>query len=155
MARSLLQEWDDSLTVVADAAAQEARVLRVGTLTSIGPALYPAIIDQFAKRQPGRQVELHAYGWGDPTAGLQDRAADAAFVWLPMDASEIETAVLATEQRFVAISARYPLADRQSVDFSEMAGEPVAARPASAGAQRDSGWPSTRGRAAHRGWSPR
>ncbi len=114
VARSLLRDWDDGVAVVSDAAAQDARVLRVGTLTSIGRALYPAITDQFAKRQPGWQVELHAYGWGDQTAGLRDRAADAAFVWLPIDAAEIETEVLATERRFVAISARHPLADRQS-----------------------------------------
>lgn len=112
-------------------------MLRVGTLTSIGRALYPAITDQFAKRQPGWQVELHTCRWGDPTAGLQDRATDAAFVWLPIDAAEIETAVLATERRFVAISARHPLADRQIIEFSELVNEPVAALPASAGSQRD------------------
>jgi DNA-binding transcriptional LysR family regulator len=137
VARNLLQDWDDGVAMVGDAAAQDARVLRVGTLTSIGRRLYPAITDQFAKRQPGWQVELHSYGWGDPTAGLRDRAADAAFVWLPIDAAEIETAVLATERRFVAISARHPLADRQTIEFSEIINEPVAALPASAGAQRD------------------
>jgi DNA-binding transcriptional LysR family regulator len=66
-----------------------------------------------------------------------DRAADAAFVWLPIDAPGIETVVLATERRFVAISARHPLADRQSIEFSEIASEPVAALPTSAGSQRD------------------
>ena len=137
VARNLLQDWDDGVAAVGDAAAQDARVLRVGTLTSIGRGLYPAITDQFAKRQPGWQVELHSYGWGEPTAGLRDRTADAAFVWLPIDAAEIETAVLATERRFVAISARHPLADRQDIEFSEIVNEPVAALPASAGAQRD------------------
>ena len=137
VARSLLQDWDDGVAVVSDAAAQDARVLRVGTLTSIGRALYPAITDQFAKRQPGWQVQLHTYGWGDQTAGLRDRAADAAFVWLPIDAAEIETEVLATERRFVAISARHPLADRQTIEFSEIINDPVAALPASAGSQRD------------------
>jgi DNA-binding transcriptional LysR family regulator len=63
--------------------------------------------------------------------------ADAAFVWLPIDAAEIETAVLATERRFVAISARHPLAGRQTIEFSEIINEPVAALPASAGIQRD------------------
>ena len=137
VARNLLQDWDDGVAMVGDAVAQDARVLRLGTLTSIGRGLYPAIIDEFAKRQPGWRVELHSYGWGDPTAGLRDRVADAAFVWLPIDAAEIETAVLATERRFVAISARHPLAGRQTIEFSEIINEPVAALPASAGVQRD------------------
>ena len=70
--------------MVADAAAEEARVLRAGTLTAIGRALYPAITEYFGKRQPGWQVELRSFGWGDSTAGLHDHAADAAFVWLPV-----------------------------------------------------------------------
>ncbi len=139
VARDLLQDWDDGVAVVSDAAAQDARVLRVGTLTSIGRALYPAITGQFAKRQPGWQVELHTYGWGDPTAGLRDRAADAAFVWLPIDAAGIETAVLATERQWVAINARHPLVSRtrNRRTFSEIASEAIAALPASAGVQRD------------------
>ncbi|MGD0069503.1 MAG: LysR substrate-binding domain-containing protein, partial [Streptosporangiaceae bacterium] len=137
VARSLLPDWDDGVAVVSDAAAQDARVLRVGMLTSIGRALYPAITGQFAKRQPGWQVELHTYEWGDQTAGLRDRTADAAFVWLPIDAAEIETEVLATERRFVAISGGHPLADRQTIEFSEIVNEPVAALPASAGSQHE------------------
>jgi len=146
VARDLLQQWDDGVALVGDAAAADARVLRVGTLTSIGRGLYPAITDQFAKRQPGWRVELHNYGWGDPTAGLRDGAADAAFVWLPVDAAEIETVVLATERRFAALSARHPLADRKSIEFSELINEPVVALPASAGAQRDF-WLATDARA--------
>jgi DNA-binding transcriptional LysR family regulator len=137
LARGLLQDWNDGVAVVADAAAQDARVLRVGTLTSLGRELYPAIAGQFAKQQPGWQVVLRTYGWDDSTAGLQARTADAAFVWLPIDVAGIETEVLATERRFVAVSARHPLADRQAIEFSEIVNEPFAALPASAGSQRD------------------
>ncbi len=137
VARDLLRDWDEGVAVVADAAALESRVLRVGTLTSIGRALYPAIIDHFAKRQPGWQVELRSFGWGDATGGLRDQASDAAFVWLPVDDPLIECEVLAVERRFVALSAAHPLAGRSSVSFAEIAGEPVAALPASAGPARD------------------
>jgi DNA-binding transcriptional LysR family regulator len=137
VARSLLQDWNDAVAAVADAAADEARLLRVGTLTSIGRALYPAVIDHFAKRQPGWRIELRSFGWGDPTAGLRDQASDAAFVWLPIDSADIETAVLATERRFVAISTRHPLAGRQAVEFAEITNEPFAALPDSAGPLRD------------------
>jgi DNA-binding transcriptional LysR family regulator len=137
VARSLLQDWDEGVALVADAAAAEARVLRVGTLTSIGRALYPAIIDHFAKLQPGWRVELRSFGWGDATGGLGDSMADAAFTWLPVDVAGIESEVLATERRFVAVSSRHPLAGRREVEFSEILGEPVAALPASAGSLRD------------------
>jgi DNA-binding transcriptional LysR family regulator len=74
---------------------------------------------------------------GDATGGLRDQAVDAAFVWLPVDDAAVETEVLAVERRFVALSAGHPLAERSSVSFGEIADEPVAALPASAGPARD------------------
>ena len=137
VAQRLLEDWDDGMAAVADAAAADARVLRVGTLTSIGRALYPGVIDHFAKRQPGWHIELRSVGWGDPTAGLHDRATDAAFVWLPIGADDVDSEVLVTERRFVAVSARHPLAGRKAVEFTEIIDEPFVALPASAGPLRD------------------
>lgn len=137
LARRLLDDWDNGIAAVADAAAQQARLLRAGTLTSLGRALYPAVLEHFAKRQPGWRVELRSFGWHAPTAGLHDQASDVAFVWLPAGAAEVDFEVLATEPRFVAISTRHPLAGRQTVDFSEIIDEPYAALPASAGPLRD------------------
>lgn len=136
-ARDLLAQWDEAAGMVADAAAAEARVLRVGTVTSIGRALFPAVLEEFGKRQPGWQVELRSFGWGDSTAGLAGQEADAAFVWLPTGAAGIETEVLVTEPRLVALSSRHPLAGHAKVAFAEIAGEPFIALPASAGAARD------------------
>lgn len=136
-ARGLLADWDEAAATVAAAAAAEAKVLRVGTLTSLGRSLFPAVLEHFAERQPGWRVELRSFGWGDPTGGLRDRASDAAFVWLPIGIDGIACEVLATERRFVALSTRHPLAGRQAVDFSEIIGEPFAALPASAGPLRD------------------
>jgi|SRR5215469_2809753 len=136
-AQRLLADWDKAAAAVADAAAAETKVLRAGTLTALGRALFPAVLEHFAKRQPGWRVELRSFRFGDPTAGLRDRASDAAFVSLPIDADDIGYEVLATEHRFVALSNGHPLARRQTVDFSELAGEPFVALPVSAGPLRD------------------
>jgi DNA-binding transcriptional LysR family regulator len=136
-ARSLLESWDDISAVVTEAAARDARVLRVGTLTSIGRALYPGVIDQFGARQPGWRVELRSFAWGDPTAGLRDRVTDAAFLWLPIDADDISYEILVTERRVIALSTKHPLAGRASVTFAEIAGEALLALPESAGPLRD------------------
>jgi DNA-binding transcriptional LysR family regulator len=136
-ARGLLADWDEAAAVVADAAAADARVLRVGTLTSLGRALYPAVLEEFGKRQPGWQVELRSFGWGDPTAGLASEETDAAFLWLPAGSGQIEARVLVTEPRMVAVGTAHPLAGRDEVSFAEISGEPFAALPASAGRARD------------------
>src|SRR5690348_15835569 len=95
VARPLLDRWDEGTVAVAGAAAAEARMLRVGTLTSIGRDLYPRVVEHFAMREPGWRVELRSVGWADPTAGLRGHAADAAFVWLPVGAEDIAVRVLA------------------------------------------------------------
>lgn len=137
VARQLLEDWDDGLAAVADAAAEELQVLRAGTLTAIGRALYPGMVELFAKYQPGWRVELRSFGWGDPTAGLADRATDAAFLWLPVAAQNLEFAVLVSERRYVALASRHPLAGRAEVSVAELAREHFVALPATAGLQRD------------------
>jgi DNA-binding transcriptional LysR family regulator len=136
-ARTLLESWDGTTAAVAEAAGREARVLRVGTLTSIGRALYPGAVDGFGVRQPGWRVDLRSFGWGDPTAGLRDRVTDAAFLWLPIDAGDLSYEILVTERRVVALSTRHPLAGRSSVAFADIADEPLLALPESAGPLRD------------------
>jgi DNA-binding transcriptional LysR family regulator len=148
-ARSLLQAWDETVAIVADAAASDARRLRVGTLTSIGREIYPAVIDRFAKHQPDWRVELKSFGWGDPTAGLADGATDVAFLWLPVEASGINHRVLVSERRFVALSSRHHLAQRTSVAFADIIDEAFVALPKSAGPLRDF-WLAS----AERNWAP-
>jgi DNA-binding transcriptional LysR family regulator len=137
IARRLLADWDEGMAAVADAAAEQARTLRVGTLTSIGRALYPGVVSHFAKREPGWHIELHSFSWADPTAGLGDQTIDTAFLWLPLDTADIAVRTLVTERRFVALSSRHPLAGRHHVSFAEIADEPFVALPLAAGPLRD------------------
>jgi DNA-binding transcriptional LysR family regulator len=136
-ARPLLESWDEATIAVAEAAAAEARMLRVGTLTAIGRDLYPSVIEHFGKREPGWRVELRSFSWADPTAGLRGHAADAAFVWLPVGSDDIAVRVLAAEPRYAALSAGHRLASRREIKFADIAGEPFTALPASAGTLRE------------------
>jgi DNA-binding transcriptional LysR family regulator len=137
VARPLLDHWDEGTAAVADAAAAEARTLRVGTLTSIGRDLYPSAVDHFAKREPGWRIELRSFSWADPTAGLRRHATDAAFLWLPLDGDDIAVRVLIAEPRYVALSASHPLAGRREVTFADIADERFAALPRTAGPLRE------------------
>jgi DNA-binding transcriptional LysR family regulator len=137
VARPLLDRWDEGTASVADAAAAEARRLRVGTLTSIGRDLYPGIVDHFAKREPGWRLDLRSFSWADPTAGLRRHLTDAAFLWLPVDGDDIAVRVLASEPRYAVLAATHSLAGRQEITFAEIAGEPFIALPLTAGPLRE------------------
>jgi DNA-binding transcriptional LysR family regulator len=133
----LLSSWDAAMVSVGEAGAQDSQVLRVGTLTSIGRSLYPAVIDAFTADMPNWRVELRSFGWGDPTAGLHDGQTDVAFLWLPIDAGGVAYQVLAVEDRVLAISTRHPLAKQPRVRFADIVDEPFVALPPSAGILRD------------------
>jgi DNA-binding transcriptional LysR family regulator len=137
MARPLLDCWDEAVVAIADAAATQARRLRVGTLTSIGRDLYPSVITRFSKREPGWQVELQSCGWADPTAGLRHHVTDAAFVWLPVGGDDIAVRMLTAEPRYAVLSASHPLARRREITFAEIVGEPFVALPLAAGPLRE------------------
>jgi DNA-binding transcriptional LysR family regulator len=137
VARPLLERWDEGAAAVAEAAATEALMLRVGTLTAIGRGLYPSVIGHFAKREPGWRVELRSFSWADPAAGLRSHDTDAAFVCLPVGADSIAVRVLAAEPRCVALSAGHRLASRAEVQFADIADEPFTALPRSAGPLRE------------------
>jgi DNA-binding transcriptional LysR family regulator len=150
-ARQVIQVWDDGVYAARAAARAEARVLRVGTPTAIGRALYPRVVDAFAVAEPGWRIELRAIGWGDPTAGLADASTDVAFLWLPVDGSArtdgsgstddgpplLSVEILARERRCLAVNKRHRLASREEVTFAEIVDEPLVALPISAGASRD------------------
>jgi len=137
IARPLLRDWDKGAAAVAEAAAEDARTLRVGTLTSIGRALYPGVVSHFARREPGWHIQLRSFSWDDPTAGLRGQATDAAFLWLPVEADDIAVKVLVTERRLVALGTGHPLAGRREVEFADIADQPFVALPLTAGPLRD------------------
>ena len=136
-ARRLLVGWDEAVAAVAAATARERHTLRVGIQTALGHRLYHRISTDFGARMPGWRIELHTFGWEDPTAGLRDRASDAALLWLPVDDDEIEHDVLLAERRFVAMSSEHRLAHRTEVSFGELTGEGFVALPTAAGKLRD------------------
>lgn len=136
-AQRVLGEWDDGTADVADAAAQQLRTLRVGTLTAIGHELYPRAVANFAQRQRDWRIDLRSFGWDDPTAGLRDRVTDAAFVWLPVDAPDVAHRVLFAERRFVVLASQHRLAGRAAVQFDDLVHEPFVSLPLPAGLLRD------------------
>jgi len=136
-ARELLDRWDVGVAAVNEAAGEERRILVVGIQTSVGRDLQRRTLAGFADRRPDWRLSLRLCPWDDPTAGLADRTSDVAFVWLPVpEGSDLSTDVLYREDRWVALPDDHHLADRTTVSWNELLGEPFIALPPSAGTLR-------------------
>ncbi|WP_052230264.1 LysR family transcriptional regulator [Streptomyces sp. CT34] len=138
-AQRILAEWEAAQETVARTVADQAAVLVVGMSTSPGRGgVLPAIRSRFTATRPGARLTLRQVPWHDSTAGLADGTCDAAFVWLPLpDPDRYRWVVVAEEPRLVAMADTHPLADRETIDFTDLLDEPFLALPDSAGPLRD------------------
>ncbi|MVU77385.1 LysR family transcriptional regulator [Nocardia sp. ET3-3] len=103
-------------------------VLRVGFYGAAAREATTAIIDSFRDGHPGVEVELVRYGWEDPSAGLRAHEVQLSFVRPPFDADGLRLLILSSEPRVAGLPSGHPLADRATVDVSELLDEPVVYR---------------------------
>jgi DNA-binding transcriptional LysR family regulator len=137
-ARDVLDRWDIGTAAVNEAAVQARRVLVVGIQTSVGRDLQRRTLAGFTERQPEWRLSLRLCPWDDPAAGLTDGTSDVAFVWLPTpDDSELVTAVLYREPRWIALPDDHRLAERVTVAWPDLLDEGFIALPPTAGTLRE------------------
>jgi len=136
-ARLLLDQWDETQSAVAEAAAAADMALRVGFHTRIGRGLVPAVTARMAQLLPGWRLTFRQVSWRDPTAGLAGAEVDVAISWLPVpDTGLLSWQVVATEDRWVALPAGHRLAEKAAITLDDLSGEPFIALPATAGPLR-------------------
>jgi DNA-binding transcriptional LysR family regulator len=137
-AKALLGDWQAAVDEVAAAAVAAVRTVTVGLHARVAPTLLTAVETTVAERLPGWTVAFRQVPWEDPAVGLGGELVDVAIAWLPVaDGTGLSAAVIATEERRVALPARHPLAGRAELTFADIADEPVIALPLGAGPMRD------------------
>ncbi|WP_405652120.1 LysR family transcriptional regulator [Streptomyces sp. NBC_00019] len=137
-ARQMIEQWEGAQRAVGDAVAAHDATLTVGFQTSIGRGLIPAVTATMEKLLPGWRLQFRQVTWADPTVGLAGSEVDVAIAWLPIPTSgDFSHKVITREDRWVALPAGHPLADRPVVRFEDLADEPFIALPAAAGALRE------------------
>jgi len=137
-ARRLLDCWSRALALTRGVAFEEARTLRVGVIANSAAELIPEILAEFNERRPDWRITMSQGAWTDPTAGLLDGEVDVAFLRPPVPGQErLHMRMLFEEERWLAMSARHPLAAQEVVRFEQVLDEPFIAMPAETGPWRD------------------
>ncbi|MGZ2362424.1 LysR substrate-binding domain-containing protein [Streptomyces sp. 372A] len=119
----------------AEQAARELRALpaageqrlRVGFSMGTAVDLIAPILAEFARVRPDAVVELHEVPLRDPSAGLREREADAAFVRLPLEEECLVHVDLLHDPRVLVVGASHPLAGRTRVRFADFRDVPLIA----------------------------
>jgi DNA-binding transcriptional LysR family regulator len=125
-ARAVLAAADQAQTMMAEFAHGPAEMFRLGTVTGLGERL-DAILDSFADQFPQVQVELLALPVTQRLAKLADGTLDAAFVRspAPADSPGLDFLPAWDDPLMVALPARHPLADQDSIRLRELASIPL------------------------------
>ncbi|MFF9854238.1 LysR family transcriptional regulator [Streptomyces litmocidini] len=100
--------------------------LRVGFIVGAALELTTLILSEFTSRNPGARVELHEFGFTDPSAGLASATTDVAFIRLPSSTNGFVTTPLFTERCVVGVSTAHPLSDRERVSVQDLLDETLA-----------------------------
>jgi DNA-binding transcriptional LysR family regulator len=108
----------------ANAAARSLEgTLRLGLMS--GPAGGPHLVEivrAFEALHPESKVEVIQMAWEDPVGRLRDGEVDLMASWLPLEQPDLVVGpTLTLQPRVLAVARDHPLAERDAVDFEELA----------------------------------
>ncbi|MEU3609365.1 LysR family transcriptional regulator [Streptomyces sp. NPDC035033] len=125
-AEEVLARFDRGVAEARKVGQGEQATVRVGFIVGAALELTTHILAEFTGRHPGVRVELHEFGFDDPSAGLAGGHTDVAFIRLPSSTYGLVATPLFTEPCVVGVSAAHPMSCRDSVRVSELLDEPLA-----------------------------
>jgi DNA-binding transcriptional LysR family regulator len=122
-ARAALGAVEHAVELARQAGRGERRRLRVGFLAYGACAVIDQSLAAFAAPVSKLKLETRQTDFSDPTAGLTDGAVDAAFLRLPVGATELRIEPLTSEPRVAVLPGWHPLAGRESIAIGDLLDE--------------------------------
>ncbi|WP_432122040.1 LysR family transcriptional regulator [Streptomyces sp. S1] len=136
-AREVLARFDRGVAETRRVGQGERATLRVGFVVGAALELTTPILGEFTARHPEVRVELHEFGFADPSAGLAGATTDVAFIRLPGSTHGLVVAPLFTEPCVVGVSTAHPLGARDRVRVADLLDETIAVGRTDDGVWRD------------------
>jgi LysR family transcriptional regulator, hydrogen peroxide-inducible genes activator len=91
------------------------KTLNIGVIPSIAPYFFAKALRRFCELQNSFETLVHEGLAGDLLRKLELRELDLAILSLPANCEEIEIRVLFTEELFLAVGAKSPLATKEKI----------------------------------------
>ena len=118
-ARALLQRAERTIALARRARSGGHRAVRIAFVPPL-----PAEVSILLNRSD-TAIELRAVDWISQAAVLREGRADLCIVRLPVDAAELQAAVVWEEPRVAAFNTDHQMAGRASVAITELDDEPI------------------------------
>jgi DNA-binding transcriptional LysR family regulator len=109
-----------TLDAGVEAVRGDPGIVRLGLVVLGALELTEPILAAFRGRRRASEIITRQFTFRDPSAGLVTGASDIAIVRLPITLTGLRALQLFVEPRVVAMAADHTLADRESVEVSEL-----------------------------------
>ena len=119
-ARRILEASDEVVTLARAHRDPLAGRLRLGLLPTIGPYLLPRVSQALRRALPRLELRLYEYQTAPMLEKLKAGELDLGILALPVELDGLEAQELFAEPFTVAVPARHPLADRESVEVADL-----------------------------------
>lgn len=124
--RNAIEDIDRSVVSLQDVAHLEAGDVTVGCVFSAVQHFLPSVMRTFSQRYPHVLIRIIEEGAEEVLASVKDGAADFALGYTGMQDPEVQFTALFKEVFVLACPLGHPLAERQSVRWSELIRHPYA-----------------------------
>lgn len=121
-----------TLVALSDAAERarsmhrtESKRLVLGFLEGAALILTEPIMSAFRDCHPGVTIEMRQFNYDDPSAGLNDRAVDVAFVRRPLTTDGVDFEHLFSEPLVAMVRADHRLTGQAGVTVADLIDEPL------------------------------
>ena len=148
-ARRIVAEVDDARAELATLAGVKGGRLAVGALHTMGPVDLSLLLAAFHRNHPAVELTVREQSSEELAEMLRDDVIDLAFLSVTerIQSRGLELRRLVTEELVAVLAPQHPLADREGVRLSDLAGEPFISfragsrlREVLAGAAADAGF---------------
>ncbi|MDQ2754624.1 MAG: LysR family transcriptional regulator substrate-binding protein [Actinomycetota bacterium] len=124
-ARQVQADCDAAQAAVRELLGLRGGRLALGATPSLTTNLLPPLLVEFHRRHPGVALIVHEAGSGDLVTRLEQGELDVAIVILPITEPWVQTTPLLEEELVLAVHPGHHLANRRSLDLSELRDEPL------------------------------
>ncbi|MEO3415380.1 LysR family transcriptional regulator [Roseovarius sp. CAU 1744] len=124
-ARNLLAHATDLERQTMDTGTSLVGTLRLGSFSTLAPAVLPGLIHQLSIQHPGISLRLSEGPQDRMIEVLCEGQLDMALLYDIDLPDEIHTTSLAQRTPYVALAADHPLAARQSIALADLVDEPL------------------------------
>jgi DNA-binding transcriptional LysR family regulator len=128
-ARAILAAADEAFARARALARGESGALVIGTLGPAPGGVFAPLLARFGSMHPDVRVEVRALDFTELIAGVRERRADIAFLYLPLDEADLELTPLLSEPRVVVLPSTHRLANRATLSPADLDGEVFVKQP--------------------------